>query len=351
MAYICKICNDTFIRQCGLSRHIQTKHNMSSKEYYDLYYKKSDEGKCLTCNKPTKFINIASGYCSFCSNYCVGKNKSIQERKKKTTRKHFNVDWPSQSKEVQKTKIDTLNKRYNCSNAFNITSIKEKAQKNSHTTESNKKRNKSQSKTKKVLWSQPEYKQDKLNKCINTNLQNFGKPWSSNSDIVKSKISTTVKSDDCQNRTKQTCLARYGVQHHTQSRHYIESAKKRYLYNNITFDSSWELALYIYAIDHNIPVIRTPCTFTYYDSNNVKHTYTPDFLYDSQLVEIKGDQFFNENGTLINVYSKKVDTDKLNCMKANNVKLLRYSDIKSYISYCSSKYLDKPWYKSFRKTK
>lgn len=53
MTYICKICNYKFARQCGLSRHVQTKHNMSSKDYYDLYYKKPDEGKCLTCNKPT----------------------------------------------------------------------------------------------------------------------------------------------------------------------------------------------------------------------------------------------------------------------------------------------------------
>lgn len=342
---LCQICGKDFL-ESRLSTHVTRTHKISAESYFISYI--GEKGKCLTCGNNTTFISLTKGYCKFCCNQCVGKNKDIQERKKKTTRSHFNVDWPTQSKKVQETKVNTLKQKYGCTNAFNIDYIKEKAQKNSHTAESNKKRNESQSKTKKLLWSQPEYRQNILNKCNTTNLQNFGTSWSSNSDIVRSKISNTVKSEDCQNRTKQTCLVRYGVQHHTQSRHYIDSAKKRYVYNNITFDSSWELALYIYAKDHNISIIRCPCQIKYYDVNNILHYYTPDFLLDNKLVEVKGSQFFNEKGELVNIYTKTVRSDLMKCMKDHNVTILRYDDVKVYIEYCINTYKN-DWPSIFRK--
>lgn len=41
------------------------------------------------------------------------------------------------------------------------------------------------------------------------------------------------------------------------------SKRKRYLYQNQHFDSSWELALWIYAKDHNEEIEREPCCFEY----------------------------------------------------------------------------------------
>ena len=343
---ICQICKKEFLDN-RIGVHITRTHKMPLEQYYCKYI--GSKGICLTCKKPTKFISLSNGYYRFCCNKCVGLNKDIQNQKKQTTLNNFGVKWPTQSKEVQQTIQNALETKYGCRNAYNISSIKEKAQKNSHTSESNKKRNKSQSKTKKVLWSQPEYKQDKLNKCINTNLQNFGKPWSSNSDIVRSKISNTVKSEDCQNRTKQTNLKRYGVEYHTQSKHYINSAKKRYLYDSISFDSSWELAFYIYHIDKNIKIERSPCIIKYKDKNNKSRVYQPDFLVNDQLVEIKGEQFFDKNGKLINIYNHTDDTDKMKCMKKHNVLLLTNKDIKPYLRYCIDKYKTNTWYKQFRK--
>lgn len=347
MTYICKICNCTFARQCGLSKHVQTKHNMSSKDYYDLYYKKPDEGKCLTCNKPTNFINIARGYYDFCSNYCIGKNKDIQNKKKITTREHFGVDWPSQSKEVQNNIIESLESNYGVKNAFNIGL--EKSIVNSHTEEANLKRGQSIHNTKQELFKNDAYKQKVIENYIKNNKQKYGTEWTSNLNVVRQKISDTVKSEDCQEKTKQTSLEKYNVPHHTQSRHYIENAKKKYLYNNVYFDSSWELALYIYAIDNKIPIIREPCTLSYIDDNNKKRYYIPDFLFNNELVEIKGDQFFDNNNNLINMYTKKIEIAKLKCINDNNVKLLRYTDIKYAIDYCIDKYNSNIWYKLFKK--
>lgn len=340
MTYSCKICNGMFVRQCGLSRHIQTRHNMSGQDYYDLYYKKPDEGKCLTCNKPTNFINISSGYCNFCSNYCVGKNKDIQNKKKATTREHFGVDWPTQSKEVQNKIIESVESKYGVKNAFNIGL--EKSIINSHTKEANLKRGQSIHNTKQELFKNDDYRQKVINNYIKNNKQKYGTEWTSNLDTVRQKISNSVKSKECQEKTRRTCLEKYNVPHYTQSRQYKKSAKKRYLYNNIYFDSSWELAVYIYCVDHNIHIEREPVSFKYTNSKGTDSYYFPDFIINDEIVEIKGDQFLDENNTL-------KDKAKLKCMNDNDVKLLRYTDIKYAIDYCIDKYNSNAWYKPFKR--
>ena len=340
---LCQICGKDFL-DSRLGVHITRTHKMSIENYYIKYI--GEKGKCLTCGNDTTFINLTAGYRRFCCNLCVGLNKDIQNKKKTTTKKHFGVDWPTQSKEVQNKILESLESNYGVKNAFNIGL--EKSMINSHTDEANLKRGNSLHNTKQELFKNDEYKQKVIETYIKNNKQRYGTEWTSNLSTVRQKISNTVRSEECQNKTKQTCLARYGVQHHTQSRHYIDSARKKYLYNNTTFDSSWELALYIYAKDHNISITRCPCQIEYYDANNILHYYTPDFLLDNKLVEIKGNQFFNEKGELVNIYTKTVCTDMMKCMKDNNVTLLRYNDIKVYIDYCINKY-KKDWPSIFRK--
>ena len=50
------------------------KHNITSKEYYDKYYKKEDEGKCKLCGGDTQFTNLSlknkSPYLDYCSRKC-----------------------------------------------------------------------------------------------------------------------------------------------------------------------------------------------------------------------------------------------------------------------------------------
>ena len=66
MISICKICNTTQ----DLRTHLKV-HNITAKEYYDHYLKKSDsEGICPVCGKKTKFLGISQGYRIWCSNKC-----------------------------------------------------------------------------------------------------------------------------------------------------------------------------------------------------------------------------------------------------------------------------------------
>lgn len=89
------------------------------------------------------------------------------------------------------------------------------------------------------------------------------------------------------NKAKETLKQRYGVEH---------PPKRLYCFDNIYFDSFPELALYLYAKENNEEIKRSPCTLKY-TINGIEHDYLPDFLYNGQLVEIKGKQFLKEDGT------------------------------------------------------
>ena len=66
----CKLCGEK-LTQKGLSYHIHHSHsNITDKEYYDLYLKKSSEGKCQKCRKPTEFISLSQGYKKVCED-CI----------------------------------------------------------------------------------------------------------------------------------------------------------------------------------------------------------------------------------------------------------------------------------------
>ena len=314
----CEICGKNFISN-RLSTHIKRTHKIDPEDYYVKYI--GPRGKCLTCGKPTTFISMSSGYHRFCCNKCIGLNKDIQEHKKKTTKSHFGVEYPMQSNKVQAVKVQTLKHKYGCTNAFNIEKVQAKAQLNSHTIEANLKRGKSTSKTKKELFKDNKYKQSIIDKMISTNRSKYGVDWLSNDVTVRHKISESVKKSHVHNSYK-------------------------YKYNNETFDSSYELAFYIYHIDNDISIIRKPCKYVYY-INNKAHTYTPDFMVNDRIIEIKGKWFFKDN-KLYNPYNGQLSKEKYQCMLDNNVEII--VDVQKYLNYCKNKFDDKYWYRAFRKT-
>ena len=117
--------------------------------------------------------------------------------------------------------------------------------------------------------------------------------------------------------------------------------KSIYIYNNLKFDSSWELAFYIYCIDNNNNIIRETCFFTY-NCNGTDYSYFPDFRVDGSLVEIKGLQFFenrNPNGRMINPFDRSLDEKfeaKHQCMIKNGIQII--TDCSKYISYVAQVY-------------
>lgn len=74
----CEICKETFNNLKGLTTHINAKHHLNGKEYYDEYLKKEGEGQCSVCDNQTTYRNVRVGYLKNCSLECRNKNKTIK---------------------------------------------------------------------------------------------------------------------------------------------------------------------------------------------------------------------------------------------------------------------------------
>ena len=148
---------------------------------------------------------------------------------------------------------------------------------------------------------------------------------------------------------EQTCLKRYNVKYPAQNHDIYKKSKKRYIYKSIRFDSSWEIAYYIFNEDHNISILPHPkVDLKYKDQNNREHYYFPDFYNCSlhKYVEIKGDNLFNSKGEPF--YNGKSWKDKYDFMISIGVIILTKSDMKKYLSYCYQKFKNKQWYLKYR---
>lgn len=175
-----------------------------------------------------------------------------------------------------------------------------------------------------------------------TCLKKYGTEFASQNIEVRNKISYSNNLVDKQakyEKYKQTMLLNYGVENYFQAKEFKNKAWKRYNYNNISFDSSWELALYIYARDHNEEIIREPITFSFMVKDKL-HYYTPDFLYKGQLIEIKGDHLL-KNNKIIDPYNHCTTeylSAKNRCLQDNNIKIISKNEIDQILKYINIKY-------------
>lgn len=186
-------------------------------------------------------------------------------------------------------------------------------------------------------------------KIKETNLSRLGVDNPAKSEIVQVKIRETLfkklgvthqmKDSAIREKTSKTCIARYGK---------ICFPQAKYEYNNETFDSSWELAFYIYYKDYGLNIARNKTKFFIYSYNGKDYKYFPDFLIQNRIFEIKGQHFFNESGQMINPFNSSDNArvaEKQKCIEQNNVILLK--DCSKYLNYINEKY-GKNFLKSFR---
>ena len=155
---------------------------------------------------------------------------------------------------------------------------------------------------------------------------------------------------ECSNATM---LKRYGCAHSSQIEHVKVSKAKnvyKYKFGDETFDSSWELAFFIYNRDNGVDISRCYETFEYeYDSKI--HHYTPDFKIGDKYIEIKGDYMWSANG-LSHIYSGDSEQKlvaKSKCMSDLGVQVLLKGDIDVALTYCVDKFNDRHWYRKYRR--
>jgi hypothetical protein len=97
---------------------------------------------------------------------------------------------------------------------------------------------------------------------------------------------------------------------------------KKGWYKGYWCDSSYELVWVIYQLDHNLPFERNRKKFPYVYENKIRN-YTPDFIQNGYLIEIKG--YVNEQ---VRAKIKSVP----------NLKLLFKKDLKNEFEYVLSIY-------------
>lgn len=169
-------------------------------------------------------------------------------------------------------------------------------------------------------------------------------------DKVKSTKQHRYGDPNYNNREKarNTTMEKYDVEYYTQSIEYHKTKKHKFIspkYPIVTFDSTWEFLVYDFLTDHNIQ-------FEYqvepieYEYDGKTHKYFPDFRVNDKIYEVKGDNFFriNESTGKEEMYCTwrnpewtdeyyewrcGLEEAKHQCMIANNVTILRQSQIKN----------------------
>ena len=169
-----------------------------------------------------------------------------------------------------------------------------------------------------------------------------------------------VETEQFQQKHSDNYKKKTGYSHQAQNLDVQKKMKRRYLFENRTFDSLTEIAFYIWLRDNHKKFEYQPKNSFIYEYDGKCFSYFPDFIVDSVFFEIKGDHFFKEDGIMYLPYKNKTWTDKQyewicgkyeakhQCMLKNNVKILRYKDCKKYLDYVKQKY-GKGYLKQFKK--
>lgn len=168
---------------------------------------------------------------------------------------------------------------------------------------------------------------------------------------LNGRISHYIKTEDVQKLTnylnsttskeRQRCMMKitnnkkFGCDYYAQSSNI--KRKSKWLFDNIEFDSKWEIYYYFYLKNNNMN-FQMQVPIDYCESNGKHRIYKCDFyLIDSdEYIEIKGDYMMNKNNELKTFYESdnqsKLDA-KTKCMKEHNVKIISKKEIKSFIDY------------------
>ena len=390
---------------------------LNIKQYYDLYLKKENEGICPVCGKPTKFECVTTGYKKYCSSKCASqapetkekykqtclkrygvtstnKLQSMKDKSKQTCLEKYGAEYASQSEEFKEQSRKTCLEKYGVEYSFQSKNNIEKTKQTclekygvDHYSKADEFKEKFKEtcqdrygvnapaqcseiyqKVKQICLEkygvENPLENDEIKERIKqTNLKIYGTINPMQNEEIQQKristclekygVSTYLKSPNFKEQSIKTCLKKYGVDHISRSHEIQKHSKQKYTYNELHFDSSWELAYYIYLKDHNIEFEYQPDIKFKYIANEKEHFYFPDFKIDNKLIEIKGDHFFDKDGNFrcpFNILNEKIQNEykaKYQCMLDNNVKIMKYNEIRNIMYYIEKTY-GKHYLKQFK---
>lgn len=258
--------------------------------------------KCKFCGKTiTKDVKaVYTGFYDYCSLSCGSKSEETRKKIKETCNKNYGCDYYCQTKEFRIRYEKTSIKKYGVKN--NMQCEKGKA----------------------------EY-------CKSIK-EKYGTDW-------------YLSTEDSKEKRKNTNNKKYRCNAPAQVREFRIKQQYRYMYDNISFDSSPEIALYIWLKDNNIDFEYNPNVRYEYSVNDSVKYYFPDFRIEGYYYELKGPQFI-ENDKWICPWDRSRDyeyEEKHKCVISNNVKIIQSKEYNIYCDYCKNKFNDSHWYRKFKR--
>lgn len=250
--------------------------------------------------------------------------ESTKETMKKTCLEKYGVEYVSQDGAFRKKVENIIKEKYGVNAITEAEMFKQKSKKTRYEKYDGK------------------YRSDETtNKIKETCLKRYGYeiPCTSPENLEKSKESMKEKyGSECFLHTaayKQRMTELYGGENPDYCQSILSKMKRKYTFEDLHFDSTWEIAYYIWLKDNSKNFeIHPKKHFTYF-FNNVKHRYYPDFLVDGKYVEIKGPHLLNEM-----MKENTGSNAKYKCMIENDVDVI--SDLTPYFTYLKNKYNIRP---------
>lgn len=255
--------------------------------------------------------------------------KAKEKRAKTMTERYGSVGCQLHSKQAAEKRKQTCLKRYGAETPFASKAVQDKI-KNRHswTSEDN-----------------PMHNEDSIERRRQTVLKKYG------SEVLASK--------KIRGQIKKTMLEKYGAESMFSTDNFrstietsfyrktgkelreflARSRRSQYSIDDMHLDSSWEVAVWIWAKDNGHQIRRSDKKFVYsYDDH--QYSYFPDFEIDGRTVEVKGDQFFKE-GKMVNPYDHSQDgrfEAKHLCGLQNGVEFWTSKEMQPVLDFVDSRY-------------
>lgn len=317
-------------KSCG-KEHSVIKYNCKRERDRQVQLKCS---KCLQAETNIKKYGVPN----------VFQSDIVKEKIRSTINEHYGVDNPSQSKAIQEKIKQNSVLKYGTEHWLQNDEILNKQ------FETNIKRHgvKYSAQVPGALQKRIETTREKYGVDCITQSEHF-KDKSSVTNLTKYGVEHALQSDALKSKARQTCIQKYGVPSFSQTEIFQMKRYHRYAFNNEYFDSSWELAFYVYHVRMSHHIVREPKHFKYVFDNK-ERLYFPDFEVEGNYYEIKGDQFFKEDGSMCNPFDHSLDMlfeAKHLCGINNNVIFLRGSDMRLYIDFMKAEF-GRNWKSKFK---
>lgn len=301
--------------------------------------KEIGEGYCLHCLKKTQFLSLSKRYKIHCNMSCSIRDSLTQTKMKENCKKKTGYEHIMQDPEYRKTWEENFNKIHGVINPGQKFRNEESFKKTCNelyggcglASESiRKKYEETNLENTGNMWSNNPTKQKE------TNLKRHGVEYTINKEYIQKlfNVDNVSQLEEIKNKKEETCKLHYGVTNPSKSKLIRDKKKRKYTYNGINFDSSWEIVFYIYLTDHNVRFEYHPIDFEYYCPIDKQiHKYEVDFkLFNNTFIEIKGGHLLEK--MKIDVNSK--EHYKYLCMLENNVKII--TDCGKYLKYVINTY-------------